>query len=173
MAQVPLLRFFAVPSGKEPRLALLAHGILMRLGSGSWGALRSGADSIDALPYVQHLRECLLHYLRPPERPQLAADIQVPPLGHLRRRCRALRLDDVCHLAHVRVGGERALLPDLRLRGSKFTFSEVERRIPGRELPDRAQCVDEDVSDTAHEELETPTAGCDRRQYVRRLVPHH
>ena len=46
-----------------------------------------------------------------------------PPIIR-RSSCRALRLDDVCHLVYVRVGDDRVLSSDLCLSDSIFTFNE-------------------------------------------------
>ena len=68
------------------------------------------------------------------ERHQLAADVQAPPLGHFRRKCRALRLDDVRHVADVRVGCGRVVFSHHCPRGP----------LPGDEVPASAECAEED-----------------------------
>ena len=116
----------------------------LRLGSGGWRAERCGAVPHHVLSHVLHLRERLVRFPRSGQRPQLAADVQALPLGHFRCRCRAVCLDDVRHVADVRVGGGLVQFSHLCPHGPQIPFGELRRWLPGHEVPARAECADED-----------------------------
>ena len=124
---LPILRCLAMPPSREPRFALFASDVLCVLARCGWRAQRGGAVPDHILSHVLHLREGLMRLPRSIERPQLAADVQALPLSHFRRKCRALRLDDVRHVADVRVGCGRVLFSHLCPRGPQIPFGELRR----------------------------------------------
>ena len=114
----------------------------LRLGSCGWQAQRGGAVPDHVLSHVLHLRERLVRLFVQVNDP--TGDVQALPLGHFRRSCRALLVDDVRQVADVRVGCGRVLSSHLCPRGPHIPFGELRRWLPGHEVPARAECVDED-----------------------------
>ena len=121
---LPILRCLTVPPGREPRLALFASGVLcvLALLVGELNAVAPFQTMFFLMCYTCVNASCAP---RSGERPQLAADVQALPLGHLCCRCRALRLDDVRHVADVRVGCGRVQFFHLCPHGPQILFGEL------------------------------------------------
>ena len=121
----PLLRFFAGPSGKEPRLALLVHGIrcVLALAVGELNAVVTILTVLFFMCYTCVNASCatLVVVNDPTWRPTFNYHHwAISVIGAVLCVWMMLAIT-----TRARVGGDRVLLPDLRLRGSKFTFSEV------------------------------------------------